>query len=136
MVMFLAASMVCVYLCLLIRTFESQESEKESKDRNDEDLKVSKTNSKCIALGMVFCYQNCSYLLWDKIVLVIEKNFWNSRLKTENLQKFWDHKINSFEPWEVRTIFETECFLTCSWRFLRSNTSDQLKFKLEKNVGI
>ena len=26
-----------------------------------------------------------------KIVLVIEKNFWNSRLKAENLQKFWDH---------------------------------------------
>ena len=54
MVMFLAASMVCVYLCLLIRTFESQESEKESKDESDEDLKVSKTNAKCIALGMYF----------------------------------------------------------------------------------
>ena len=50
--MFLAASMVCVYLCLLIRTFESEkESEKEAKDQNDGDLKVSKTNSKCIALG-------------------------------------------------------------------------------------
>ena len=35
---------------------------------------------------MVFC----SDLLWEKIVLVIEKNFWNSRLKAENLQKFWD----------------------------------------------
>ena len=40
---------------------------------------------------MVFCYQNCSDLLWEKIVLVIEKNFWNSRLKAKNLQKFWDH---------------------------------------------
>ena len=30
------------------------------------------------------------------------------------------------------TIFETECFLTCSWRFLRSNTLEQLEFKLEK----
>ena len=33
-------------------------------------------------------------LLWPtvrKIVQVIEKNFWNSRLKAENLQKFWDH---------------------------------------------
>jgi hypothetical protein len=38
---------------------------------------------------MVFCYQNCSDLLWEKIV--VEKNFWNSRLKTENLQHFWDH---------------------------------------------
>ena len=26
-----------------------------------------------------------------KIGLVIEKNFWNSTLKAENLQKFWDH---------------------------------------------
>ena len=24
---------------------------------------------------MVFCYQNCSDLLWEKIVLVIEKTF-------------------------------------------------------------
>ena len=40
---------------------------------------------------MVFCYQNCSDPLWEKIVLVIEKNFWNSRLKAEKFQKFWDH---------------------------------------------
>ena len=40
---------------------------------------------------LVFCYQNCSDLLWEKTVLVIEKNFWNSRLKAKNLQKFWDH---------------------------------------------
>ena len=42
-------------------------------------------------IEMVFCYQNCSDLLWEKIVLVIEKNFWNSRLKAKNLQIFWDH---------------------------------------------
>ena len=33
-------------------------------------------------------------LFWPtvrKIVLVIEKNFWNSRLKAKNLQNFWDH---------------------------------------------
>ena len=41
--------------------------------------------------NLVFCYQNCSDLLWEKIVLVIEKIFWNSRLKAENLQNFWDH---------------------------------------------
>jgi hypothetical protein len=54
---------------------------------------------------MVFCYQNCSDLLWEKIVQVIEKNFWNSRLKAENFQKFWDHSNNSFKQWKVRTIF-------------------------------
>ena len=37
---------------------------------------------------MLFCYQNCSDLLWEEIVLAIEKNFWNSRLKAENLQNF------------------------------------------------
>ena len=60
----------------------------------------------CVACEkMVFYYQNCSDLLWDKIVLVIEKNFWNSRLKAENFQKFWDHWNNLFKQWKVRTIF-------------------------------
>ena len=54
---------------------------------------------------MVFCYQNCSDLLREKIVLVIEKNFWNSRLKAENFQNFWDHLNNLFKQWKVRTIF-------------------------------
>ena len=40
---------------------------------------------------VVFCFQNCSDLLWEKNVLVIEKNFWNSRLKNVNLKIFWDH---------------------------------------------
>ena len=40
---------------------------------------------------MVFCYQNCSDLLWEKNALVIEENFWNSRLKAKNLQNLWDH---------------------------------------------
>ena len=43
---------------------------------------------------IVFCFQNCSDLLWEKNVLVIENFFWNLRLKTENLQKFWDHSKN------------------------------------------
>ena len=53
---------------------------------------------------MVFCYQNCSNLLWEKNVLVIEKNFWNSRLKAENFQNFRDHLNNLFKQWKVRTI--------------------------------
>ena len=31
-----------------------------------------------VFLRMVFCYQNCSDLLWEKIVQVTEKNFWHS----------------------------------------------------------
>ena len=34
----------------------------------------------------VFCYQNCSDLLWEKIVLVIWKNFWNPRI----CKTFWE----------------------------------------------
>jgi len=37
---------------------------------------------------LVFFNQNCSDLLWQKIVLLNEKKFWNLRLKVENLQKF------------------------------------------------
>ena len=55
--------------------------------------------------NLVFCYQNCSYLLWEKIVLVIENFFWNSRLKAANLQNFWDRYNNFFKRWKVRTIF-------------------------------
>ena len=82
-------------------------------ERNREYLKVS-SNRKIFFVPsikeMVFCYQNCSDLLWEKIVLVIEKNFWNLRLKAENLQKIWDHKNNLFKQWKVRTIFGNRMF--------------------------
>ena len=77
---------------------------------------------------LVFCYQICSDLQWEKIVLVIEKHFWNSRLKAGNLQEFRDHYNNLFKHWKVRQNVS----LTCSWRFLRSNKFEQLEFKLEK----
>ena len=56
------------------------------KRQKDEDFVEQDFKNK-----MVFCYQNCSDLLWEKKILVIEKNFWNSRLKAKNLKKFWDH---------------------------------------------
>ena len=52
---------------------------------------MSPSKGQIISEEMVFCYQNCSDLLWERILLVIEKNFWNSRLKAVNLQKIWDH---------------------------------------------
>ena len=82
---------------------------------------------------IIFCFQNCSDLFLEKNVLLIENIFWNSRLKVENLQNFWDHKNNLFEQWNVRAIFN---FLTCFWRFLKSYTLEQLYFKLEKIIGI
>ena len=33
-------------------------------------------------------------------------------------------------------VWQQNAFLTCSWRFLRSNTLEQLEFKLEKVIGI
>ena len=63
---------------------------------------------------MVFCYQNCSDLQREKIVLVIEKNF-----KAEG-----------------REFAKQNAFSTCSWRFLRCNILEQLEFKFEKIIGI
>ena len=48
----------------------------------------------------------------------------DSRLKVKNLQKklwFLLRTIYSSSKMTVCTIFETICFLTCSWRFFRSN---------------
>ena len=39
----------------------------------------------------VLCLQKCSNLLWEKNVLVIQKNFWNLRLRAKNLHNVWDH---------------------------------------------
>ena len=33
-------------------------------------------------------------------------------------------------------FWQQNAFLTCSWRFLRSNELEQLEFKLEKNMRI
>ena len=46
-------------------------------------MKIKTLNSlwgkNTLNLTLVFCYKNCSDLPWEKNVLVIEKNFWNSR---------------------------------------------------------
>ena len=55
------------------------------------ELVLNKMTLLCLLRYLVFCYQNCTDLLWEKIVLLIEKKFWNSRLKAENFQKFWDY---------------------------------------------
>ena len=68
---------------------------------------------------LVFCYQNCSDLLWEKIVQMIKKNIWNLRLEAENLQEVWDHLNNLFKQWKVEQYLVTECFfnlfLEVSW---------------------
>ena len=49
---------------------------------------VNSILAKKVSKSLLFCYQNCSDQLWEEIVLVFEKNYWNSRLKPENLQNF------------------------------------------------
>ena len=47
------------------------------------EKKKSHWKKNYIRKEMVFCYQNCSDQLWEKIVLVIGKNL--------KIKKFWDH---------------------------------------------
>ena len=75
----------------------------------------------------VFCYQNCSDILWEKIVLVIKKNFWNSRLKAENLNFLLRSLEQLIQTVKGQNSFWHQiAFLTCSWRFLISNKLEQL----------
>ena len=60
--------------------------------------------------GLVFCYKNCSDLLWEKVVLVIEKKFWNSRLKTKNLQNFETTRTIYSNRERSEQFLVTECF--------------------------
>ena len=80
---------------------------------------------------MVFCYQNCSDLLWEKIVLVIEKNFRSLRLKAENkiFEITWTIYSNS-EMSEQYLV--TECFFNLFLEASLSNKLEQLEFKQEK----
>ena len=48
--------------------------------------------------------------------------FWNSRLKVRNLQNVWDHLIYFLNNERSEQFLKQNAFLTCSWRFLRSNT--------------
>ena len=66
-------------------------------------------------------YQNCSDLLWEKIVLVIEKNLGREFAKI----------LRSLEQFD-RTVKGQNNF--GSWRFLRYDKSEQLEFKLEKII--
>ena len=49
-----------------------------------------------------------SDLLWENNVLVIEKNFWNSRLKAENSQEFKKPSFCSMETFPSFDIYLLE----------------------------
>ena len=83
-----------------------------------EKFSVNLSVMKTMHEEMVFCYQNCSDLLWEKIVLWLRKTFeihgWRPRIF-----KHFDSE------WSEQFLL-TECFLTCSWRFLRTQLIEQL----------
>ena len=78
-----------------------------------------------------------------------QEKFWNSRLKAENLQTFWDHYNNLFKQWKVRTMFGNRMLFKVvpCWRFsdlINYSNSDWKKMlefrnlleKLEKEIII
>ena len=82
-------------------------------------------------LEMVFCYQNCSNLLWEKIVLHSD---WEKLLKFEAEGREFEINRTIYSNSErSEQVLVTDAFLTCSWRFLRSN---KLELKLEKIIGV
>ena len=59
--------------------------------KNDSILQWTKGRNSIMLLcqeGMVFCYQNCSDLLWEKIVLVVEKKLLGFRNMQEKLENY------------------------------------------------
>ena len=80
---------------------------------------------------MVFCFANLSYLLHTmRKMCSKDKNF------GPRISKFF-RSIKQF----IRTVkiqnnfWWQNVFLTCSWRFPKSNESEQLEFKPEKLLG-
>ena len=85
---------------------------------------------------MVFRYQNCSDLLWEKKC----SSDWEKLLKLDaegwEFAKFLRSLEQFIQTVEGQTNFWSQnAFLTCSWRFLISDKLEQLEFKLEKILG-
>ena len=83
-------------------------------------------------------FQNCSDLVWEKIVLVFKKNFWNSRFGTEgrefaNILRSLEQSIQTVEG-QLVLFLNQNPFLTC-FRFLEVSPIKK-EFKLEKIIGI
>ena len=68
---------------------------------------------------------------------MIEKNFLKFEAEGRESAKF----VRSLEQFietvkGQNNIWQQNAFLTCSWRFLRSQKIERLQFKLEKIIGI
>ena len=85
-------------------------------------LKISADKFKLGFLKLVFCYKNCSDLLWEIIVLVTENFFFFLKFEAEGRE--FAKSLRSLElfVWIVKgrnNFWLQDAFLTCSWRVLR-----------------
>ena len=65
---------------------------------------------------------------------MIEKNFWNSRLKADHLEIFWNHYNILFKKWKGSKRFETKCFFNLFLEDSQIFKFEQLEFILEKII--
>ena len=70
------------------------------------DSELTNLNQRKNFQEWVFCYHNCSDILWEKFVLVIKKNFWNSRPRICKFLISLERFIQT-----VRTIFCKVCII-------------------------
>ena len=79
---------------------------------------------------MVFCFENCSELLWETIVLVIEKDFYKFDAEGREFAKIlrWLEKSqhNFWNRILLNLLLEVS---------IRSSTLEQLKCPLKKKLG-
>ena len=81
---------------------------------------------------MVFCYQNCSDLLWEKICSSDREQFLKFEAEGQEFSKVLISVEKKNDQWKVRTIFETEHFSNLLQEVpIRSNTLEQLKCQME-----
>ena len=64
-----------------------------------------------LIVRLVFCFENCLKLLWEKIFWWLRKMFSNL-----NLANFLRSLYNLFKKWE-ENFWKQKFFLTCYWRF-------------------
>ena len=81
----------------------------------------------------IFCFQNCSDLLWEKNCCSDREKLLKFEVEGREFAECW----RSLEQFiQTEQFLLTECFLTCTWRFLWYDILGQLEFKWKKNIGI
>ena len=64
----------------------------------------------------------------------LQKQAFRVRIDCSSDLKSFSRSLEEFL--QTVNFWQQNAFLTCSWRFLRSNELEQTEFKLEKNIGI